>query len=350
MQRLICWTLLSFCAAFAAAQPVDRLGAVGDSLTDEYAEASYDYARNWAELLVEENGLTFGPTADEAGQPGGTWGEPRRAGYEDNWARSGATIDDALAAGQHLGVADGATNRDVSHVVVNVGINDFIDQAYDPIYDGVWDQAQIDAWIVGRTDLLGSIVDTITPTGTSVALLSVLDPSPTPLLQLLYPNAASREAVSIALGQWRDAVRDLAQSRGLVLLDQYALGRAIFGTNLAPRSTLLVGNVAIDLTAADFPGGNDPTKAFVHDFFHPHTIIQAVAGAAISTALNLGYGAAIQLLTEEEMLAAAGIAYGGSDTLEREIGPLSAFVTVFGEIFSDGFESGDTSAWSATVP
>lgn len=351
MPRLACWLVLGLCATLTAAQPPGRLGAVGDSLTDEYAEESYDYARCWTELLVEERGLSFGPTAADAGEPGGTWGEPRRTGYEDNWARFGATIDDALAAGQHLGVADGVVNRGVSHVVVNIGINDFVDQAYDPIYNGSWTQGQIDAWIVGRVNLLGSIVDTITPTGASVVLLSVLDPSVTPFMQFIYPDPAAREAAATALAQFRDAVLDLAQSRQIVLLDQFALGRAIFGTNLAPRSTLLVGNVAIDLTAADTLFGTNPTAAFVHDFFHPNTIIQAVAATVVTTALNLGYDTGIPLLSEEEMLASAGISYGGSDTLMDEIGPLANFVTVPGQvIFNDGFEAGDTAAWTATVP
>ena len=342
MPRVACWIVLLLAATVVAAQPPDRLGAVGDSLTDEYAEESYDYARSWTELLVEEAGLSFGPTAADAGQPGDTWGEPRRTGYEDNWARSGATIDDVLAAGQHTGVADGAVNRGVTHVTINIGVNDLSDQAYDAIYDGTWTQEQIDAWIAGRVDLLASIVDTITPTGAKVVLASVLDPSVTPLIRVLYPDDAGREAVAVAVGQWRDVVRSLAQSRGLVLLDQYALARAIFGTNPAPRPTLLVGNVAIDLLNADFPGGGDPTKAFVGDFFHPHTIIQAIAAATVATALNLGYGTA----RGAEMLSLMG----GIDTLESEIGPLSDFVEVFTPIFGDGFESGDTSAWSVTVP
>jgi hypothetical protein len=350
MARFACWTVLGLCAALGAAQPIDRLGAVGDSLSDEYFEASYDYARNWTVLLVDERGLTFGPTAVEAGQPGGTWGEPRRTGYEDNWARSGATIDDVLATGQHLGVADGVLNRGVSHVVVNIGINDFLDGAYGAIYLGLWTQLEIDAWITNRTDHLSSIVDTIVPTGAGVALLSVLDPGATPAIQGLFTDPVGREAAALALAQWRDAIRDLCETRKIVFLDQFALGRAIFGTHLAPRASLLVGNVPIDLTAADTPTGANPTAGFVDDGFHPNTVLQAIEAALVSAALNLGYITGIVPLSEEEMLSAAGISYGGSDTLESEIGSFSDFVTVFVEIFGDGFESGDTSAWSVTVP
>jgi len=340
-------------SAVCAAQPPNRLGTIGDSLTDEYFEQDYDYARCWTELLVEERGLTFGPTASEAGQPGGTWGEPRRTGYEDNWARWGATTDDALATGQHTGVADGVVDRGVSHVVMYIGGNDVSPWAgpYGYIYNGAWSQADIDLWIAGRIANLEEMLDVVQPTGASLVLLDVWDVSVMPFVQQLYPDPARREAMSTAVGQFGAEIRELARRRAdriSVFLDFFALERAIFGTNLTPRPTLLVGNVAIDLHGTDVPGGGVPTAAFVHDGLHPHTVLQALCANAIVTALNLGYDTQIEPLSEEEMLATAGIAYGGSDTLEQEIGPLEAFVTVF--LFFDGFESGDTSAWSATVP
>ena len=337
----------------SVAQPPGRLGAIGDSLTDEYFEQGYDYARNWTELLVEERGLTFGPTAVQASQPGGTWGEPRRTGYEDNWARYAATTDDAIAAGQHTGVAAGVLTRGVSHVTVCIGVNDFmpIYGAWDVIYDGTWSQLQIDVWIASRIGKLEEMLDVVQPTGAAILVLDNLDPSPMPLVQSYYADPVRREAVATALGQFGAEIHDMVQRRAdrvLVFLDSFALWRAIFGTNLAPRQTLLVGNVPIDLDQCDTAIGGVPTAAFVHDCVHPNTVLQALWANAIITAFNMGYGTQLMPFSEAEMLAAAGIPYGGSDTLEQEIGPLEAFVTVF--IFTDSFESGDTSAWSAAAP
>ena len=105
----------------AVAQSLDRLGAIGDSLTDEYDDQSFgDYARNWLELLAEERDVDLGPTAVEDGQPGGTWGEPRRTGYQENWARSSADTDTAITQGQHTGCANGAA-RGVTHAAVFIG-------------------------------------------------------------------------------------------------------------------------------------------------------------------------------------------------------------------------------------
>lgn len=53
-----------------------KLGAMGDSLTDEYWEGPAGYAKNWPELLVEYRAVDMGPTAAQAGV--GTWGEAIR--------------------------------------------------------------------------------------------------------------------------------------------------------------------------------------------------------------------------------------------------------------------------------
>ena len=54
----------------SARADIGALGAMGDSLSDEYFEETYSYAHNWVEQLVDYRGLDVGPTAAEAGQPG----------------------------------------------------------------------------------------------------------------------------------------------------------------------------------------------------------------------------------------------------------------------------------------
>jgi hypothetical protein len=338
-------------SAASDARLPDRLAAIGECMTDEYFEEIYDYARNWSVLLVDERGLTFGPTAAEAGQPGETWGEPRRTGYEDNWARYASGTIQAINQGQHTGVADGVVNRGVSHFVMFIGMGDFSGGAYEQIYNGNWPQAQIDSFISAVVARLEVMLDVIQPTGVAVVALGIPEYGISPAMHQIYPDPARREAASAAFEQCDAAIRDMIDRRAeqvSVFLEFYALNRAIFGSNILPRETLLVGNVAIDLDALDVLGGGNPTAAFVHDGVHPNTVIQAIWANAIITALNVGHGTEIAPLTEEEMLAAAGIPYGGSDTLEQQIGPLEAFVKVFP--FRDGFESGDTSAWSSTLP
>ena len=51
----------------ALGQPIGRMGAIGDSLSDEYLEQVYgSYAESWSEILNEFRGIDFGPLAADA--------------------------------------------------------------------------------------------------------------------------------------------------------------------------------------------------------------------------------------------------------------------------------------------
>ncbi len=322
--------LASLAAGTLKAQPIARLGAIGDSLTDEYAEESYDYARSWTELLAEEQGLTLGPTA--AGQPGGTWGEPRRTGYEDNWARYGITSDGSLAAGAHTGLAAGARERGVSHAAIYLGGNDFSPWAgaYASIYDGSWNASQIDAWIAGRAANLETMLAELKPTGVKLVLASILDFSAMPYIsEGSFTDPVGRERVAAALAEMRDTARGLAQEWRIGFLDLYALNRTLFGPATAPRPSLLVGNVAIDLDGRDTTSGTVPSAAWVDDGIHPNTVLQGIWANAFATAFNRAFDAGAPLFSEAEILANAGLAYGGSDTLAGQIGPLAQYAESF---------------------
>src|SRR3954469_22183694 len=97
---LIALVFLSRTSTLLAGNP-GAIGVLGDSYSDEYRFYPPDRAtaRNWVEILAEARGLDFGPFSAEGR------GEPRNRGYEYNWARSGATTDDLIAAGQHTGLA-----------------------------------------------------------------------------------------------------------------------------------------------------------------------------------------------------------------------------------------------------
>lgn len=343
----VVWLLVG---APAAQSQIDRLGTLGDSLTDEYAEEGYgSYSRSWTELLVQQRGVEMGPTA--AGQSGGSWGEPRRSGYEDNWARFGATTDDALATGQHTGLAEGVSTRGVSHVVALIGTNDFSpwSGAYDEIYDGLWGPVEINAWVTSRVANLSSLVELPAAAGALLVLTSVFDASAMPFVSSGFPDPALRERVTATLADLAGRARDLAQDRRLTYFDMFGLGQAIFGTNAAPRATFWIGNVPVDLTIAGDAGTQD--AGFVDDGIHPHTVIQGIFANCMLAALDAAQPTDLTRFSEEEILAHAGLSYGGSDTLAPQIGDCEDYVTDFsGQLFSDGFETGDTTAWSTTAP
>lgn len=316
-----------------AAQPLERLGAIGDSLTDEYDDQSYGaYARNWVELLVDQRGVDLGPTAGEAGLPGGTWGEPRRTVFQENWARYGADTVSALSQGQHTGVADAAATRGVTHAVVFIGNNNFgpglgNTNVYNAIYNEVWTSPQIEAHIDQSLAELEQLIEPLDQAGLRIVLVTAFDFGATPTVRLFFPNVAKRELVTAAIASFGEGVRALASRRGAIFVDAFAAGRAVFGTNAAPRSSLLVGNVPIQLGQFGFSSGT--TVAFVGDGVHPHTVVQGVLANLVVTALDLHAGTCLTPFSEAELLSHNGLAYGGSDTLAAEIGPLSAFVESF---------------------
>ena len=324
-------------AAPAASLPIGRLAAIGDSLSDEYFETSFGYASSWTQLLVDGRGVDMGPLAD------GTWGEPRRTGYEDDWARYGASVSDTIAQGQPAGVVSGVEERGVTHVVIFAGAIDFGpltgNTFWNPVYAGTWNQGQIDAYVAARVASLESILDLVEPTGVRIVLSSVPDASPTPACELLFPDVAGRTRVAAAVGVYTNELRLVAQERGLVFVDGFAFAGLLFGSPAAERPTILVGGVEVDLDAVD-PDGFSPENAWVSDSFHPNTIVQAMIANLMVTALD-HYGAGVDPFTEEELDSLAGLVYGGSDTLEAELGAtFSDFVEDYSTLFVDGFENG----------
>ncbi len=352
--------LLTLSVAAPAAGQIERLGALGDSLTDEYSEETYSYAQNWTMQLVLYRGVSMGQTASQDGQPGGTWGEPRRTGYQNNWARSGADSATLLADGQHTGLAAQVGPGGVSHAVLAIGANDFSPAtgAYFNIYWGLWSTSQINTYVNQRIANVTAAVNTLDASGVKLVLGNFVDYGVAPATRQFYPNASRRNRVTAAIAQVNAALLILAYQRGLVHLDLNALSTAIFGTNTALNATLVIGGVSIDLNAEDTPQHTNPTAGFVDDGAHPHTTLQGVFANAVLAALNAHGAGGIELFSDQEILQHAGLAYGGQDTLEGEVGPAVSFVRNFAcpaDFDANGFVNGEdfdafVSAFDAGLP
>lgn len=344
------------CAVFAAslvavapstAAPVRMLGTIGDSLTDEYAEETYNYAQNWTMQLVIGRGVDMGPTAFEANQPGGTWGEPRRTGFWSNWARYGADSATTISAGQHTGVASQVglnPGAGVSHIVIAVGANDFNPQttAYFNIYWSLWSQSQINTYVNARAANIASIVQTARNTGAGIVLCNAVDFGLVPASRGVFTNAGRRQRVGDAVAQLNLQIEQIARANHCVLVDLSAFTRTLIGTHANLRQFLPVGNVNIQLFNRDAASHTVPLAGFVDDGAHPHTTLQGAFANMMMTALNEGWGGAdarsisntpfargsVEYVpfTDAEILATAGIPYGGSETLGAIIGPYTQYL------------------------
>ena len=306
-----------------------RLGALGDSLTDEYWDSGVaTYATNWPGLVVLYRGVNMGPTAAQAGT--NTWGSPRNVGYKYNWALSGATSSTLLSEGQHTGLQGQAASDGVLTAVLAIGSNDFnpgSSSAYLSIYFGFWSSSQIQTYVNQTLANIETTLATVRTAGISVVLATLLDPGATPAAASAFPNAASRDRVAAAIQSVNAGLKNLAQKYQAPLMDWYGLEKAILGPNTNLHSTLNLGNVSLNLRGSDpGPPNSAPTNGFVSDGFHPNTAMQGIFANVVLQALDSGYGAGLPLFSEQEILSYALIPYGGSDTLLSQIGAYTNYV------------------------
>ena len=99
-----------------------RLGALGDSYTDEYRFYPPDRsrARNWVELLAADRKVDFGPFLSR------TAGAGTHRGFANDWAESGATSDDMVSR-QLPGLSDEVRQGRVNLAFLFIGGNDYLD-------------------------------------------------------------------------------------------------------------------------------------------------------------------------------------------------------------------------------
>jgi lysophospholipase L1-like esterase len=327
--KWLCLAALAVIPSMSVLGALGKLGAMGDSLTDEYWDSKVStYASNWASVLVTFRGIDMGPTAAQAGT--NSWGSPRNLSYEYNWAFSGATSADLLAEGQATGLAAQAGADGVSNAVLDIGANDFnpaISAAYEAIYFGEWTPAEIQSYVNQTVSNIETALVTAQSAGISVVLGNIIDPGITPAIAKVLSNASDRQLVTAAVESANSGLKNLAQKYQVPLMDWYGLETAVFGSNENLRSTLLVGNVSINMRGID-PGPPQwtPKDAFVSDGFHPNTLVQELLANLILQAFNESQNDNIPLFSEEELLTQSSIPYGGSNTLQSEIGPYSSFI------------------------
>jgi lysophospholipase L1-like esterase len=328
--QVLAIALASFIPPTTLQATLGKLGAMGDSFTDEYWDSGVSsYATNWPGLVVLYRGVNMGPTAAQAGT--NTWGSPRNAGYKYNWALSGANSATLLSDGQDTGLQGQAASDGVFTAVLAIGSNDFNpgSSAYLNIYSGSWSSAQIQAYVSQTLANIETALATVRSAGISVVLATPLDPGATPAVVSIFPSAANRDRVDAAVQSVNAGLKALTQKYQAPFMDWYGLEKAILGPNTNLYATLKVGNVNLNLRGSDpGPPNSATTNAFVSDGFHPNTAIQGIFANVVLQALDSGYGAGLALFSEQEILSYALIPYGGSDTLLSQIGAYTNYVVL----------------------
>jgi GDSL-like lipase/acylhydrolase family protein len=348
----IALTLTAGISSIGFAQAPHYVGALGDSLTDEYFEQDlpdmilpvrqYDYAKNWFELIVTSGKADGGQLAV------GTWGEPRRTGYEYNFARwaevSSALTGQVDAMQSEFTPSSPGLGPENHFVGVCIGANDFFPDTesssnYKNFYDW-WAFIDFDTQVKPIVDaslaMTDAALDDALGSGFNVVLATIPDYGIAPYTYNTawgagYDDGTKREHIDFVVSYVNAELAAFAQNKGIPLVDIYGFTKEVFGDNtdadaMDPSVTKQLGGVDLALHVPDMLTGGttgeptNPYAAWVHDGIHPHTTVQGVFANLYMEASNLRYGTNFVLFSEEEILANAGLAYGGHDTLFDELG------------------------------
>jgi PKD repeat protein len=279
-----------------SAPGVLNLGIIGDSGSDEYrADDSRGgtYAAgtlNWNELLARFRGVNVGAWSDTSR------GEPRRKGYDYNWARSGATSATLLSSGQHTGIAGQVSNGLVNTIVITIGTNDLAPR-FDEIYDGTLSGTALTSFLSSITANVETAITTIQNAGMPVIFLQTLgDTSRHPTALARYPDPDKRQRIADAIAQLNQQYRDLAQRKAVFLWEAESLLNQTVVYD-SQRNILILGE-----TIMLNPSGDEPHHQVLGDNTHIGTVVSGYVANTLIPLLNAQLHTSIAPFSEQEIL------------------------------------------------
>lgn len=285
--------------------PVAGFGVLGDSNSDEYCGTDQrggsfaEHTLGWVEQFAWRRGLNFGMW--------GEWGEPRREGFEYNWARSGATAESLLSEGQHTGLAEQVAAGQVSHVLYWIGTNDFSTHSgqYAEIYSGRLAGDALRARIAGVVAEVRTAIETVTAAGpVRLVVVTMPDEGAVPVTLSAYPNPLKRQRVTHAIDAVNEGVLRVAAEHGVAVVDINDVVRRLL-TRMGLDGRLKVGDEALDV----FGRNDDPHFGRLGDSAgHAGTILAGyTANILFAETFSRAFGVEIQPLTDDELLEDAGL-------------------------------------------
>lgn len=284
--RIILVAFLAVCTGQTRAALTDRVGVMGDSLSDVALFPGTIY-RNWVMQLNAIRGWNFGPDL----------------AYD--YALSGSTTLTLLSQGQHTRLAGDSP----ALAVLLIGGNDLV---FDLLFPTTL-PSDLDAFADMRIAAMRTAIEAVAgplgdPTGTKVVLFTVPEVLRTPILIALTSSipAAKLVACDMVADRMNRAIYRLAAERNWPVVDVYRLMIDVMGERTQPNETLEVGGVSINLRAY-----NDhdplPTDGFWADAFHPSTVLHGLLANAVIEAVNQAYGESIPWMSDQVILQTAGV-------------------------------------------
>lgn len=292
-----------FRAAHARAQ-APSMGALGDSLSDEYRFYPPDrsQARNWVELLGAKRILNFGPFSLRSR------GEPRNAGFAQDWAQSQATSAD-MVANQLPGLLSQVRSGQVGLVSVIVGDNDFghfLESAPALASDPQALMGRLEQVTASAEMNLDATVNAVLGANPNVKVVvgTIFDISQTPAVQSLAGAFGAQgqqllQATSEAIGAYNAHVRAVAASNPRVALaDLEAVDAAITAQAAQSGGTLTYRGFTLQVATP----GDAPNHLLLADGYHPGTVGQGLMADTIVSALDQTFNLPIRSLSLDQII------------------------------------------------
>ena len=293
------------------AAAITGLAILGDSTQDEYHADSArggDFAAttfNWVELLATERNVNVGPW--------GAYREPRRSGFAYNWARSGASSAQMLTQGQLAGALGQILDKEVSHAIIQIGINDLYlsgvgYKIYDGDFAGTAGEAELQSILDKTARNIFITAYMLQALGTNHVILAAVQDYVTlpviPEIQTSFTDPDGRLRVIEAFAYINRHLAELSAAWGISFFDYNAAMLAELNGRLDGDGYLVVGDTRINLSVR----GNDPRFGMLDDeYAHPGTVLSGLSANVYIAEMNRVFGTTIAPLSDAEILQAAGL-------------------------------------------
>lgn len=288
------------------------IGIIGDSNSDEYRAddnrgGSYTSTTlNWAEQLAQSRGLNFGTWSIT------TRNEPRRKGFEYNWARSAATSGTLLSQNQHIGLGNQIQQGKIQLIIVHIGANDFAPynpNGYGVIYNGTLTDIQLNTkidQIITNIDTALSYVNGVSGGNAPIIITNIFDWNLHPYIQSTYPDANKRKRVTSAINRTNSKMSELANKYSIAYNNLNSYAKSVVNS-LDSQGRLKILNEYINVMSI----GDEPHNGFLSDYIHAGSVMEGLFANRYIKVFNKFYGektgVTIEPLTNKEILQNSGI-------------------------------------------
>lgn len=279
------------------------IAVLGDSQSDEYraddnrGDNFPTTTLNWVEILSQKRNLNFGEW--------NTWGEPRRTGYEYNWARTGASATSMIESGQHIGVAEQVRTGKVNVVVIYIGANDFAPymtpDGFQAIYNEELTPAQIDRKVNRIVADITTAIEVMQDAGNAkIVLITIPDWGNNVGLKFSFPLPYKRALVSSVINETNEKLIKIASEKNILAVDSNEFYDTLERDS---KGEPIIGNIPLEY----LPINNNPNNVFLRDGAHIGTAMNGLFANYLINKINPFLSNKIKSLSEEEIKDIAGL-------------------------------------------